>query len=291
MPKKLVRGLAALALGFVALFALRMAYGYATVREGDGAGTARTDLDFSFTRKNYASERLTKGTGVPQQASSPAPSDQKYEKIASISSRTSAFAADEARLRALVSAHGGVVQFENSSGLDGARVLQIAAGVPPASFDAMVAAARGLGQLGSIRVDKTDKTNEYKELRAQKDSLEKSRAAYVEMKKLAGTKIDEQMNLEAKILELEQQVQKLGISMGEFDEENELCTVKITLAERTLVPGPSFVHRATVAFAWTVKTYAVLLAGLAFVTIGLLALFAALERLTKMLATPTAPGR
>ena len=39
------------------------------------------------------------------------------------------------------------------------------------------------------------------------------------------------MGLENRILEIEQQLQGLGVSLGNFDDENEFCTVHFSLLE------------------------------------------------------------
>ena len=37
--------------------------------------------------------------------------------------------------------------------------------------------------------------------------------------------------MENKILEVEESIQKLGVKLGEFDTENEFCTIKFSLSE------------------------------------------------------------
>jgi hypothetical protein len=59
-----------------------------------------------------------------------------------------------------VDGHAGIIQFEQSSGWAGHRRVQLAVGVPPEQFDALVEIVKGIGTLGSIRVDKRDKTSE-----------------------------------------------------------------------------------------------------------------------------------
>jgi hypothetical protein len=62
------------------------------------------------------------------------------------------------------------------------------------------------------------------------------------------------MNLENRILEIEQQLQDLGVSLGDFDDENEFCTVQFSLLEgkeKTI----GIMQRIKVALEWTVKIY------------------------------------
>ena len=73
------------------------------------------------------------------------------------------------------------------------------------------------------------------------------------------------MNLENRILEIERQLQDLGVSLGDFDDENEFCTVKFSLQETKNV-SISLFHRLKVALEWTVKIYLKVFTTLLFMT-------------------------
>ena len=62
----------------------------------------------------------------------------------------------------------------------------------------MILEIKKIGKLESIQIHKTDKTNEYRNLNAQRESLEKTRAALISFKGKGG-KIDELINIENKI--------------------------------------------------------------------------------------------
>ena len=97
-----------------------------------------------------------------------------------------------------------------------------------------------------------------KNLNAKKSSLEKIRKSLIELKNHTG-KIDEFINLQNRILEIESELQDLGVLLGDFDEENEFCTVKFSLIEgRPSVPI-SLLHRIKVAFEWTVQYFLLLI--------------------------------
>jgi hypothetical protein len=257
---KALRGLAWLGLGLVLLASLRFGWGYLTVPDaGPGMEADTASFDLSFNRKNYASEKSRKdrpGNELDVQARG-----DKYEKIGTVGLRSSAFEKDERRLRDGVEARSGIIQFEQSAGLSGHRRVQLAVGVPPEQFDALVELVKGIGTLGSIRVDKTDKTSEYRSLRAQKASLEKALGALHALA-TEGGQIEQKLAVQARLLELEKEAQELGVAVGEFDDENELCTVKISLVEEVALEAPSLLHRAKVAVVWTVKAAPLVLAGL-----------------------------
>jgi hypothetical protein len=242
-----------LLIGFVVLFVFRLLYGYRVPPEARNEGQGDSAIfDFDFSGKNYASEKLLKKSSL--QDTQTFSVDQKYEKIASLSALAPNFEDDEKRLRELTAQHGALIQYEQNSGLKGKRRLNLAIGVPPQQFDAFVTEARKIGRLLSIRIDKTDKTNEYKDLQAKRASLEKTREGLIGLKSKGGS-IEESINLESKILEIESEIQDLGVSLGEYDQENEFCTVKMTLQELPASGAISFIHRVKVAFEWTIKIY------------------------------------
>ena len=213
--------------------------------------------DFSYGKRNIATQKRAS-------ASAPQATDQKYEQVANIGTTTEEFDDDEARAREQIKSVNALVQFEQRSGLEGYRRLQLAVGVTPENFDALVDSLQGLGKLDRLQIDKTDKTNEYLDLQAKKVSLEKSRDSLIELKSREGD-IDEMINLETRILDLEQQIQALGVNLGDFDAENEFSTVKLFLAEKTksIVKGKGLGARLFEAAIWTLQYYTLLWVGLA----------------------------
>lgn len=275
MKAQIKKGIFYLILGFVVLFSSRLFYGYLYVEAATSSNVNAYSDSFEFSKKNYASTKKD----FDGQTQSQATPDQKYEKIASISSQSKTFDEDEKRLRDLTVTQKALIQYEQNVGLSGNRKLNLAIGVPPHNFDATVAKVKEIGKVVSLRVDKADKTNEYKDLNAKKVSLEKTREGLIALKTKGGS-IDEAINLENRILEIESELQTLGVSLGEFDKENEFCTVKVTLAEGGVAKtGIPFLSRAKVAFEWTIKFYVrLLLIGLLGVGITLLVVIL-LERL------------
>lgn len=215
-------------LAYIALCALCLAYEYMTdkpaVRQSFAELGASSDV---VSKKNYASERYT----IPSPAAQ-TQVDQKYERTATVQSQSKAFDDDEKKTRETIAGHNGIIQFESGRGTKGRRVLFLHVGVSPARFDAFYKDIQGIGVVRSMEISKTDKTNEFLTLKAKRASLEKNRASLMELKKRDG-RIDELMALEREILQIEQELQNLGVSLGEFDEVNAFCTVRFTLAEYT----------------------------------------------------------
>lgn len=259
-----------LSLGFFALFVYRLSTATKEVQH-PGPFIPLPEISESNLqiRKNYATIRHKVQSGQ-----APIRIDQKYEKIADIKSTTNKFDLQEERIRQHISDFNGLIQFENKNGNRGFRNLNLVIGVPPKHFDAMYQRLIEIGTVQAKQITKKDKTNEYKELRAQKLSLEKIRTSLIALKSEGG-RIDEYMQLENRILEIEQQLQDLGVSLGNFDEENEFCTVKFALTE-VEEHRMSFIERMESALTWTINTYLKLLliitlmAGFAYLTVSAL---------------------
>ncbi|MBC7776285.1 MAG: DUF4349 domain-containing protein [Phycisphaerae bacterium] len=261
---------------FLLMFFCRLFYGYYYPgTANDNGGISLDSEDFSVSRKNYASEKI-KGESAPQQQPSLSQS-QKFEKIATLRSKSGQFEDDDTRLKTLVKGFAAVIQYEQNTGNPGHRTLNLLIGVKPERFDSFYTEAQKIGRILSKSITKTDKTNEYLQLNAKRISLEKTRNALLELKSRGG-KIDEYIGLENRILEIEGQLQELGVQIGDYDEENEFCTIRFSLyeGERTDI---SFAQRLKVAFEWTAKYYLMLMVGMAFALVAALVLQSIVEKL------------
>ena len=265
-------------ISFAGLFVLRFGYGFlvpdrAPAQSHNGAymaGNAQNEASLqnpadNNLRKNYASEKKKIAVGQPALQNR-----EKYEKIGSLSAHSRDFSADEKRLRTTVEQYKAVIQSEQATGLQGHRVLRLSVGVDPEKFDALIEDARKIGELADIQITKADKTNEYRNLNAKRVSQEKYRAALNALKGRGG-KVTELIELENKILEIEQEIQNLGVKLGDFDEQNEFCTVRFALIENRGAVKPGFLsdlfRRIKTALEWTVQYY--LMAALLFFFAGL----------------------
>lgn len=252
--KKRFRKLLFILIGiFISLFLFRLVYGYVKPRNSNGAGVENfinqvSQQEYSVKR-NYASKKH-KITSTNQAI---VKVDQKYEKIAEITAKSGQFEKEEKQARKQIKSYQAIIQFEQKSGNKGRRRLNFQIGVPPENFDSLYQKLIKIGRIKSKQITKKDKTNEYKELNAKKASLEKIRTSLINLKEKGG-KIEEYMQLENRILEVEQELQGLGVSLGNFDDENEFCTIQFSLFEGKDAKI-SFIHRVKVALEWTIKYY------------------------------------
>ncbi len=62
-------------------------------------------------------------------------------------------------------------------------------------------------------------------------------------------------------------MQELGVELGNFDTENEFCTIRFSLYEGATEKKIGIITRIKVALEWTVKYYAILI----FALLGMIA--------------------
>lgn len=272
--KRLKRIVFWLVIIFAILFIFRLIYGY-TKTSDDTPNQTQFFESISNTKRNYASKeyRVKPNTGNQ----SAVKVDQKYEKIAEIKTKSSTFEQEEKLTRRKIEKFNALIQFEQKSGNKGFRKLNLLIGVPPDNFDSLYTQLIKIGKVQAKQITKKDKTNEYKQLNARKQSLEKIRTSLIDLKSKGG-KIEEYMDLENRILEIEQQLQGLGVSLGDFDDENEFCTVQFSLLEGKEVKI-GVMQRVKVALEWTVKIYLRLMTTLFFLTLFAYLLLLGIDKL------------
>ncbi|MEX1002398.1 MAG: DUF4349 domain-containing protein [Crocinitomicaceae bacterium] len=258
---------------FVFLFLFRLGYGYTLDVDKESKDQVYFD-SFSSDKKNYASNDYKKDKGYSGkeglsqsevQFDAVKGVDQKYEKIAEVNAETHNFKEDETYVRNQVKVFNGIIQYERKYGNKGERKLQLQIGVPPENFDTLYNKLIAVGITHSKEIIKHDKTNHYLELNARKASLEKTLSSLIKFKEKGG-RIDEYVNLENRILEIEKELQQLGVNLGDFDESNEFCTVKFALSEGKPAKKitVSFYHRCKIALEWAIRMYLTLISGVFF---------------------------
>ncbi|MDX1958760.1 MAG: DUF4349 domain-containing protein [Leptospiraceae bacterium] len=254
-------------ISFIGLFSFRLIYGYLTVPESRVGISSNSNnynqiahnVSFELGRKNYATDKVkTSDVRIQTPGFTQILNQQKYEKIGTLSSRTSEFEEEEKKIRNIITLEKAIIQFEENHGLPGHRTLHLGIGVNPERFDEMILELKKIGRITAIQINKTDKTNEFRELNAEREALAKTISALRSLKGKGG-KIEEFIQLENKILETEQLIQSKGVKLGDFDSENEFCTVKFSLVEDKNELKKSFLsnlfHRIKSALEWTIKYY------------------------------------
>jgi len=265
---------------FLVLFIFRFIYGY-VAPDGRQSGDYSNDFfeSISNLRKNYASEKMQQFQGTashqPDMAVSPS---QKYEKTASVKTKSSHFEQDSKQITAQTESFKAIVQYEQALGLKGSRELHLMIGVNPEAFDSFYLAVQKIGVIKATQITKVDKTNEYRQLNAQKASLLKTLESLNELKSKPGP-ITDLVALHDKILETEGKLQDLGVELGNFDTENEFCTVKLSLYEGATEKKISLIHRVRMALEWTIHYFTYLVFAALGVLCGAFVLLVIIDRL------------
>lgn len=261
---------------FAALFALRFVQLFwfpSEPRYGGGFVGSYEKAAAAPSKANYASDRLA----VPQGDSGSQVVEQKYERVSDVDLSTAAWDADSAAVYAVVEESSSIVQREDKSGLPGERVLELELGTVPDRFDAAVEAFKKIGNLESWLVTKRDRTADFMALEARRLSLEKTRDGLAGLRS-AGADLKDRIDLESRILEIEGQIQELGVQLGDYRAENSFCTIRLVLREKPAAAlAPRILRAALDAFGWACAVSA----GLA---VALLALLGAARLLTALLA-------
>jgi Domain of unknown function (DUF4349) len=263
---------------FILLFLFRLAYGY--LANNNPIAADYSDNFFGSIdnlRRNYASEKMTMKGGEVQLSQNMA-SQQKYEKTASIKTKTSEFEQDEKQIKATTNSYKAIIQYEQNLGQKGNRQIHLLIGVNPSLFDSFYVAIQKIGVVKAMEITKVDKTNEYRQLNAKKTSIEKTLHSLNELKSKGG-EISDFVALNDKILEIEARAQELGVELGNFDAENEFCTVKLSMYEGATEKNIPFIHRVKVALEWTIKYYAMLMVSFFFLMMSIFVLLLVVDKL------------
>jgi len=265
---------------YALLFIFRLIYGYVASNSGP-AGDFTEDYFQSVgaLRKNYASEKIQFKNGpVLQQQPDMDAGSQKYEKTASVKMKSTNFDDDSKRLADQTKAFNAVVQYERALGLKGSRELHLSIGVNPEAFDSFYLAIQKIGNIKATQIVKVDKTNEFRQLNARKTSLQNTLTSLNELKANHGP-VTDMIELHNKILEIENDLQNLGVELGNFDTENEFCTVKLSIYEGAPAQSISFIHRVKVAADWSIRFFAFTMFAAACVLVGAFILLLIVDKL------------
>jgi hypothetical protein len=205
-------------------------------------------------------------------------STQKFEKTATIKTRSTEFEKDEKLIKDKTKAFNAVIQYEQNLGQKSNRQLHLLIGVSPQLFDSFHVALQQIGALKGLEITKVDKTNEFRQLNAKKASIEKTLQSLNDLKAKGG-EIADFVTLNDKILEVEEKLQELGVELGNFDTENEFCTVKLSLYEGAIEKGVPFIQRIRIAVEWTITYYAVLVVSILALTVLIFLMLVVVDKL------------
>jgi hypothetical protein len=154
-----------------------------------------------------------------------------YEKSGQLTAGTATFDNDEARIRSALATHHAQVFNERNGGIAAERRLTLEVGVSPAQFDDLVGQLRQIGHLESVTVQQRDRTAEFRKLHAQRQSLKKYLESVLKLRPAGNPSIDTSLKLEEKIQDIEKDLQKLGVQLGDLLGKESSYHVQVGLVE------------------------------------------------------------
>jgi len=261
---------------FLLIYGGRIIYELNTPARGPGYGAspnatidyAGSALSPSSLNVNYASERVyfTADTGAEQFI------EQKYEKTADISTLSTDFDADSTKVYKIIDDNGALIQQENKSGLEGKRSMNLIIGVKPDNFEKVADQISKIGEIQSTNTTKTDRTAQYRQMIADRGKLEATKESYIALRSKGGS-IYEMLQLEQSIIEIEGQILNQNVSLGDFSDENSLCTVNFSIAEKAAPKnnGRSFSAVLWSALMWSCLCYLAVMLFIALVFLSAMA--------------------
>jgi hypothetical protein len=156
---------------------------------------------------------------------------QVYDKTAQLTSGTSAYADDEARIRAAIASYNAAVFSESMNGIAPHRVLSLGIAVRPERFDLLLEELNGIGQVRSINVQQQDRTADFRRLHAQRQSLKKHLEAILKLRDTGKLSVEEALKVEQKVREVEKEVQAVGAQLGDLLNKESSYNLFVTLQE------------------------------------------------------------
>lgn len=234
---------------FAAIFIARCIYNLVSYEDTDMYdyfGYSST-LNMMAPMKNIAFERMVYETARGIEVL-----DQKYEMVASLTSRTTNYNEDEKALRAAIEECLAIIQMESKTGLEGSRRISMTIGVKPDYFDAAVEKISKIGTITSFSTTKTDKTQEYLQIVAEQEKLQRQKDS-LEALKSEGGSITELLVIEDRLILVEAELQQQSVLLSDYSEDNALCTIHFTISEGSIV---SIWMKLWNALTWSAMVYA-----------------------------------
>jgi hypothetical protein len=154
-----------------------------------------------------------------------------YEKDARLTAATAAFDHDAALVRFALEQHQALVFNEKGSGINPGRRLTLEIGVHPEEFDALVGQLREIARLESVSVEQRDRTGEFRQLHAERQSLKNHLDSLLKLRGGKNLSIEDELKLEQKIQDIEKPLQALGVQLGDLLGKESFYQVYVTLWE------------------------------------------------------------
>ena len=192
-----------------------------------------------------------------------------FAKTAQLSSGTTAYTDDENRTRKAIAVNKAVVFSEKATGIAPQRRLSLGIGVRPEHFDALLKALMEVGHLEAVDVQQQDRTTEFRKLHGQRLSLKKHHDAILKVRDTSKLSVEEALKMEQRIVEIEKEIQAVGVHLGDLLAKEPSYNLFLTLQEGQ--PGSrhdrefTFARRLGSGFVWAIGWWLLAALGVALV--------------------------
>jgi hypothetical protein len=162
---------------------------------------------------------------------------QKMIQTGSISLEVDAVPASVDALNAIALRNGGYLSSSSQSGTASDRVsATVVVRVPSAAFEAMITEIKGLGTVRSASINAQDITEEYVDLTAQKEALQRQLDQYSRIMEKAET-VEEILKIQVEIGRAQTELDRLEGRLRYLDNRVDLATVTVYLQEPAPLGG------------------------------------------------------
>jgi hypothetical protein len=187
-----------------------------------------------------------------------------YEKTAHLMTSSPTFDQDVQSIRTALTEHGATTVHEDNSGIIPAREWSLAIRVTPEQFDApLVEQLRHIGHLRSIRIVQRDRSAEFRQLHAQRQSLKKYLDSVQKIRAVKMPSVEEHLQVEQRIQEIEKDLDARTARFGDWLGKESYYQINLTLEESSpgslLDPTRSLPTRMVRAVLWALPWWCAIL--------------------------------
>lgn len=188
-----------------------------------------------------------------------------YTREARLGATSRRFDTDVAAVLKIIAEHNASIRLETNEGVTPRRNFQVIIRAPVDRFDSCVAKLKGVGEVVTASVSKEDKSSEVRERFAERDALRSHLEALSKLRSTDGDVAD-LVKLESTIQDVEEKIQKLSLTLGEYVQDESYNNINYALREQVLLNVDRerypITYRLAIAFGWAVQ-WSLVAAGLA----------------------------
>jgi len=230
--KKLIIGIIIISVIIASIFTVfnvnSTSYGY-NADQGIAAESSSFP-SLSFRSKEAAMEAPAPAAAEYAAGESEGFTGQKVIKTSYMSLEVEDFNKAAADIAAIARSHGGYISDTSVRDEDGRKLGYVTIRVPESAFEDAIDGLESIGTLKEENVSLEDVTEEYIDLRARLDNLERQEERYLEILDIATT-VEDILKVESQLERVRGQIESLQGRLNYLDNRINLSTIQIQLEE------------------------------------------------------------